>query len=312
MAAEPGAPRLEFHFLGVSTAGSSALRMFPAWMRALNRPDVELVGVDLPLHAREQLYRRAVAEIRENPMVAGGLVTTHKIDLLNAARDLFDELDPYARLCGEVNTIAKEAGRLTGYATDPVAGGVCLDKILGTGYFGRTGGHVLCLGAGGAGTALALTLAAREDSDRPARIMLADRLASRLAHAKKVLEKQGGATPVDYVESVGAVHNDALMAELPAGSLVINATGMGKDRPGSPISGAALFPEHGIAWELNYRGELVFLQQAREQQPARGLAVYDGWDYFVHGWATVISRVLSIDINEEMLGELAELAAAVR
>lgn len=281
-------------------------------MEALGRPEVRLVGVDLPLHAPTEQYREAVLAIRDDAAVAGGLVTTHKIDLLAAAHDLFDELDPYARLCGEVNTIAKEGARLVGYATDPQAGGACLDEMLGPGYFGRTGGHVLCLGAGGAGTALALTLAGRAAGDRPARIILVDTLATRLEHARGVLEQQGGATRIAYVASQAATQNDALMTGLPAGSLVINATGMGKDRPGAPITDAARFPEQGVVWELNYRGELEYLHQARAQQTARGLTIHDGWEYFVRGWATVIGHVLKLDINEQVIGRLGELAVGVR
>ena len=66
--------------------------------------------------------------------------------------------------------------------------------------------------------------------------------------------------------------NDALMSKLPEGSLVINATGMGKDRPGSPISEAGIFPKNGLVWELNYRGELDFLKQA--QSSKRSLTAY--------------------------------------
>jgi len=42
-------------------------------------------------------------------------------------------------------------------------------------------------------------------------------------------------------------------------SIVINATGMGKDTTDSPIINEGLFPKHGIAWEFNYRGELDFM-----------------------------------------------------
>ena len=52
---------------------------------------------------------------------------------------------------------------------------------------------------------------------------------------------------------------------LPPRSLVVNATGMGKDRPGSPLRAGAAFPERSAVWELNYRGELEFLRQARAQ-----------------------------------------------
>ncbi|MBK8047339.1 MAG: hypothetical protein IPK16_09605 [Anaerolineales bacterium] len=52
----------------------------------------------------------------------GAVVTTHKIDLLAAARDLFDELDPYAQALGEVSGIGKTGGNIFGFATDPLPG----------------------------------------------------------------------------------------------------------------------------------------------------------------------------------------------
>jgi shikimate 5-dehydrogenase len=76
----------------------------------------------------------------------------------------------------------------------------------------------------------------------------------------------------------------------------MNATGLGKDAPGSPITDAAVFPEDGIAWDFNYRGDLVFMDQARAQQTGRNLRIEDGWVYFIHGWTRVIAEVFHIDI----------------
>lgn len=106
--------------------------------------------------------------------------------------------------------------------------------------------------------------------------------------------------------------NDQLLADLPPGSIVANATGMGKDRPGSPISDEAPFPPYGIAWDFNYRGELDFLRQARSQVVERNLRVEDGWNYFVRGWALVITYVLNIRIDDDMLQLLAAQAAEMR
>jgi shikimate 5-dehydrogenase len=78
--------------------------------------------------------------------------------------------------------------------------------------------------------------------------------------------------------------------------MVINATGLGKDGPGSPLTDAVRFPENGLIWEFNYRGDLVFLDQARAQETARHLTVHDGWVYFIHGWTRVIAEVFDIDI----------------
>jgi shikimate 5-dehydrogenase len=92
--------------------------------------------------------------------------------------------------------------------------------------------------------------------------------------------------------------NDELLASMPPGSLIANATGMGKDRPGSPISTGSLFPKHSLVWEFNYRGDLPFLQHARAQEVARGLTVTDGWAYFVAGWLTVMGTVFAVPVDQ--------------
>ncbi|RME58485.1 MAG: shikimate dehydrogenase [Caldilineae bacterium] len=302
-----------FYFIGVTTGQSSSRRVFPRWMEALGRPEVVWQGVDLPIHAPAERYRQVVQHIKEQPLALGGLVTTHKIDLLAAAVDLFDALGPHARLTQEVSSIAKDAGKLVGRATDPVAGGLSLDSILGPGYFGRTGGHVLMLGAGGAAVALCLHLIQKPDpADRPERLIVVNRSRPRLERLQRMVE--GFATDIQfsYVQNADPARNDGLMAGLPPGSVVINATGMGKDTPGSPVTGAAPFPLNGVAWDLNYRGALDFLQQARAQQAARHLTVEDGWEYFIHGWSQVISHVLHVEIGPAMLERFAQLAAEVR
>ena len=101
---------------------------------------------------------------------------------------------------------------------------------------------------------------------------------------------------------------------MPPGSLVVNATGLGKDAAGSPISDAAKFPEGGLAWEFNYRGELEFLRQARAQEGERNLVVEDGWRYFVLGWSQVIGDVFDLEVPSSgpLFDRLSEAAAEVR
>jgi shikimate 5-dehydrogenase len=110
---------------------------------------------------------------------------------------------------------------------------------------------------------------------------------------------------VEYHVVGGVRDSDALLASMAEGSVIINATGAGKDRPGSPLSDAAVFPEGAIAWDFNYRGDLGFLVQARRQLPAA--QVHDGWRYFVFGWTQVIGEVFGIEMTA---GRLAVLEAA--
>jgi shikimate 5-dehydrogenase len=111
---------------------------------------------------------------------------------------------------------------------------------------------------------------------------------------------------------IEGIDHAQIMERLPQGSLVINATGMGKDTPGSPLTDQGLFPRNGIAWEINYRGELDFWQQAMAQKESRNLFVEYGWLYFLHGWTQVIAEVLHIELDEKTFARLGEIAADLR
>jgi shikimate 5-dehydrogenase len=297
------------YFIGVTTGRSAIMKVFPLWMRELGRPDVVIEGVDLEIHDTRDAYRAAVAQIKHDPLSLGALVTTHKIDLFEAAGDMFDWVDRYAEVCGEVSSISKREGRLEGHAKDPISAGLSLDGLLGDGYFDRTGGHVLCFGAGGSAAATLLHLMDKpRRPDRPRRFAVVNRSAPRLDRMRAMVERHGTDIEVVYVLNADPAANDALMAALPPGSVVINATGMGKDTPGSPVTDAGLFARGGVAWEFNYRGELPFLHQALAQREARGIHVEDGWVYFLHGWTQVIAQVLHVPIDSGRFDRLARVA----
>ena len=302
-----------FYFIGVTTAKSSIMKVFPLWAEELGRPEIVIEGLDLKIHDQPENYRAAVAQIKIDPLSLGALVTTHKMDLLEAARDMFDYLDPYARICGEVSSISKLDGRLEGHAKDPISAGFSMDAILGRDYFARTGGEVLIFGAGGSSVATLLHLINKPaPGDRPRRFSVVNRSQGRLDGMQRMVAGQQTDIAVTYICNQDARRNDAIMGALPEGSVVINATGMGKDTPGSPVTDAGLFPRHGIAWDYNYRGELDFMQQALRQRESRPVFVEDGWLYFVHGWTQVVAQVLHIDLTPELFGRLEALAATVR
>jgi shikimate 5-dehydrogenase len=302
-----------FYFVGVTTSKSSIMKVFPRWMEVLGRTDVVIEGIDHKLHDDPEAYRATVAQIKYDPLSLGGLVTTHKINLLNAARDMFDELHSSSELIGETSCISKRGGKLRAHAKDPITGGMSLDAILGDGYFGRTGGHMLCFGAGGSGKALSLHLMEKEDPvDRPERIVITNRSPGKLVALEEMVKKVGTDIEFEYVQNTDPKVNDGLMEKLPEGSVVINATGMGKDLPGSPITDEGIFPMNGVSWEINYRGELDFWHQSKAQEESRNLTIEDGWLYFLHGWTQVIAEVLDIDLDEETFEKLGDAAADLR
>jgi shikimate 5-dehydrogenase len=302
-----------FYFIGVTTGKSSIMKVFPLWMKVLGHEEVVMEGVDCKIHDEPGAYRRAVAQIKYDPLSLGSLVTTHKIDLLNAARDMFDYLDPYAMITGEVSCISKLDGRLEGHAKDPLTSGASLEAIIEPGYFGKTNGHVLCFGAGGSGVATLLHLINKKDKgDRPKKFTFVNRSQGRLDHAKEMVSGQKTDIEIEYICNSDPLINDKIMEKFPPYSIVINATGMGKDTPGSPITWEGKFPMHAIAWEFNYRGELDFMHQSLAQVESRHVKVEDGWIYFVHGWTQVVAQVLHFELTPALFEQLNQAASSVR
>jgi shikimate 5-dehydrogenase len=302
-----------FYFIGVTTGGSSINKVFPLWMEVLGRTEVILEGIDHKIHDDHENYRKSVAQIKYDPLSLGALVTTHKMNVYTAARDMFDFFDPYASTTGELSCISKLDGQLRGHAKDPITAGLSLEAIINPGYFGETGGHVFCLGAGGSALATLLYLINKPDrADRPQEFIAVNRSPGKLDHMQEMEERYDTDIEVEYIHNSDQARNDEVMASLPASSIVINATGMGKDTPGSPLTDQGVFPKNGIAWEFNYRGELDFMHQALRQVESRNLVVEDGWIYFLHGWSQVIAEVLQIDLTSELFKELDVAASSVR
>ncbi|MBU2937157.1 MULTISPECIES: shikimate dehydrogenase family protein [Pacificibacter] len=286
-----------FYFIGVTTGQSSIMTVFPKWADHLGLGDVHMQGIDMPPHDTSQNYRDVVNFIKTDPLSCGALVTTHKLDLFAAARDLFDEIDPHAALMAETSCLSKRDGKLICHAKDPVSSGLSIDGFLPPNHFATTGAEVFSMGAGGSTIALTWHLMQQSrGQNRPSRIVVSNRSQSRLDHIRQIHEQLDTDIPCDYVLAPTPEDNDAVLGLLKPRSLVINATGLGKDAPGSPLTFDAQFPKNAVVWELNYRGDLVFLDQANAQHDTKSLQIEDGWTYFIHGWTQVIAEVFDVDI----------------
>jgi len=279
------------YFIGVTTASSSIHRIFPRWTELAGVAGAALVGVDIPVEAPPEACRAAVGRLRDDPTAEGALVTTHKVALWRHARDLFTGFDADAATLGEISCIVKRGERLTGLGIDTLTAGLALREILPDAPFR---GHALILGAGGAAVALAVHL---YRDHQPAEVTLTDISAARLDQIRRL-------TPARLRLISRPEDHDRLLAALPPASLVVNATGMGKDRPGSPLTAAARFPAGAVAWDFNYRGELGFLDHAR----AQGIRAVDGWSYFLHGWSQILSRVFGFDLTPDLFAAMREAA----
>lgn len=302
------------YFIGVTTGKSSIMKVFPGWAEALGLNAV-IKGFDFPPNDRPENYREVVEFIKNDPNSLGALVTTHKINLFKASRDLFDGVGPYTQILDEVSSISKRDGELWGHAKDPITSGLSLEAIVDDGYWQTSGGHLLLLGAGGSSLALTLYLhnKACDGGDVPARIIVTNRSERRLHEMQEIHQRIGMVIPTDYHLAPTPELNDAQVQLLVPGSVVVNATGLGKDVPGSPLTDAVVFPENGVVWEFNYRGDLIFLDQAYAQQESKNLTIEDGWVYFIHGWTRVIAEVFHRDIptHGPEFDKLSDIAAAV-
>ena len=291
------ATRPTFYFIGVTTGQSSIMKVFPVWAEYLDLGVVEIKGIDFPVHDKPENYREAVNFLKNDPLSLGALVTTHKLDLFKASKEMFDVIDPHATLMAETSCISKRNGKLICHAKDPISSGLSLDGFLPEDHFANTDAELFSMGAGGSTIALTWHLMQENrGNNRPKKIVVSDRSQPRLAHIRDIHESLGSDIPIEYRLVERAQDNDNILASMAAGSVVVNATGLGKDSPGSPLSDAANFPKNAIIWELNYRGDLLFLDQAKAAKELQCLQIEDGWTYFIHGWTQVIAEVFSIEI----------------
>lgn len=311
---EPASVRT-MYFIGVTTGQSSIMKVFPKWAEHFGL-DAVIKGMDFEPHSDPTLYRDAVEFIKNDELSLGALVTTHKLDLVKASKDLFDGFGEYASLLGEASSISKRGPELWAHAKDPITSGLSLEAIVDERYWAGSGADIYLIGAGGSSLALTLYLInkAKAGGDAPRRIVVSNRSETRLKEMEEIHRRIGTNIAFEYHHCPQAEQNDKLVATLSPGSVIANATGLGKDRPGSPLTDDVEFPERAIVWDFNYRGNLIFLNQARAQQETRAVRIEDGWVYFIHGWTRVIAEVFHIDIptHGPEFDVLSTLAASTR
>ncbi|WP_062784008.1 shikimate dehydrogenase [Novosphingobium capsulatum] len=167
-----------------------------------------------------------------------------------AIMPLMDELAPSAQAAGAVNTVAIRDGRLIGHNTDMPG---FRDSLL-AGLPGAALGHVIQLGAGGAGSAVAnallsLGVARLElvDPDAARAGALATDLAARYPSARVLV------TPLADLDTAPA-------------DGIVNATPIGMAaKPGTPIPAEAIAAHHWLADIIYFPLETELLRVARSK-----------------------------------------------
>lgn len=292
-------------FIGVTTHNSFVNKVFNDWIRIINK-DAELIGINLDIDCAANDYSKIVTFLKSEPLALGSLVTTHKVRLYNYANQLFDELPETCSEFKEIGCIYKNGNSLCGEVTDLLTVKEALNVFLKQDYFKNMSSDFCILGGGGAGLALAYKILTGSET-KPQRLILTDINESRLITIKGILGKYDTENILE-LQVANVNQTDNIIDNLKDGSVIVNATGLGKDREGSPFSAKTNIPKDSYLWEFNYRGELDFLKIGQEQAKEKNLKLYDGWIYFIHGWAQVMSRVFHVDNIMDYFDKFLEVA----
>lgn len=286
------ADQTTMYFYGVTTGKSAIHRVFEAWKPLLGLEHVELRGIDVPLDSPRYVHRAVVEFIRDDVLSMGALITTHKLDVYRHASDLLRQVNDAAGRLDEVSSLVTSEGWIDGLALDTITSGLSIEALVPT----LGGRHIVSMGAGGAALALVDHLVHRDADDAPASVTVTDISRDRLDSVERIAANASHSIEIRTIVMEPGSNHDALIAAAGPGAVIINATGMGKDRPGSPVSDDIVFGEGSFIWEFNYRGELNFLHQAQARAEQDKLTISDGWLYFIHGWTRVIDSVFNLGI----------------
>jgi shikimate 5-dehydrogenase len=102
------------------------------------------------------------------------------------------------------------------------------------------------LRADGSGKEMTLHLIPKKvPADRPKRFVSVNRSQGRLDGMQAMVESLETDIKIEYIQIADPQINDQILAGMPDGMVVVNATGMGKDTPASPVTDAGVFPRPG-------------------------------------------------------------------
>lgn len=265
---KPDANTTTFAVLGHPVSHSLSPAMHNASLRALG-----LNAIYLAYDVREQDVPTAI-----KGMCALGFGGTNvTIPLKHAAYACMDHLAPCAKRLGVVNTVAYRDGETTGYNTDGV--GLLADLREQFGLHPR-GLKTLVLGCGGAGRAVALTMAA----EGAAQIMLANRTPARAAELADDVRAAGATSDVRVLPDDAEAWIEASLES----DLVIQCTSSGMRSDEHSLLPARAFRRDQCVYDLIYTQERTSLLHCAAATGARianglGMLLHQGAESF-HIW----------------------------
>jgi shikimate dehydrogenase len=221
-------------------------------------------GIDavyVPLHVRRPELRDAVKGLRALQVKGFNVTAPHKVNVLR----YLDNIEINASAIGSVNTVTNEDGKLRGFNTDGIGALKALEEADAT----VEGKSVLIFGAGGAGRAIAYTIAQHAKSVR-----LVNRTASKSrALANRI--RQRFRTEVTYAP----LSTNILRKFIKETNVIINASSMGSDgRTNPPMEADWLRPDQ-LVFDIVYRPLHTRLLQVAG---AAGARTINGLDMLVN------------------------------
>jgi shikimate dehydrogenase len=289
-------------FIGASASMSRANLYFAGWAGVVGLAGT-LIALDVAPDQGAGEYERLVGQLLV-PEVVGGVVTNHKVGLFREFRCRDWQVSDTATALEVVSCFRTAPGGFEGNAEEPLAIERAIREISAVNGAGPYR-ELLIFGAGGAGRAIAYA-ASRMSEFGLARINITDTRMNRVEDVRRLSRDWGAEVNVEL--ALNREVNNAMLKNAQPGCLVVNATGLGKDLRGSPLSSDSVFPMGSSAWDLNYRGGLDFLHHARTQSGGRGVRVFDGQTLFTAGWMEAMTYIARTHASDDVFARFQALA----
>ncbi|NKB48760.1 MAG: hypothetical protein GKS02_05265 [Alphaproteobacteria bacterium] len=277
------------YIVGTQPLPEALLKVYPKWARRFDHRSTAIELVNAPSAADAGGYGRFIEFLRDEYNAVGAVMASQASSVFEHARQLFDNADDDAELLGEIGVAVRTPGTLTALAPAKSAARLAYEHTFGS---DTAPPEALIIGASAPARALALALCTSAGKSTPPRVCLTtlDGKSMTEMRARVAALPEEQRPMLRHIES--QLEHDRLVTLLPPGSLVVNAMGpIDKDTP-SPVGSAALFPENGLAWDLDAVGiSSPFLDKARQQRQERGLRLADGPVFYKYQWLTAAAAV---------------------
>ncbi len=247
---------------------SASPAMYNACFRKMNTD-----AVYLAFRVGKEGIRGAMESMRLLDIKGANISMPNKQEVIK----YLDEISDEARLCGAVNTVVNDSGRLKGYNTD-IFGAVRAVRGMGAGISGQS---VCIFGLGGAGRAI-LTGMAFQGASHISVIVRRRRAEEHRAFTSVISDASGVDIGIYDIEDPEALKRETLAADI-----VINATdvGMGDDAGSSVIPDVTYLKPGQYVMDAVYSPERTRLMDIAERAGAaakngRDMLIFQGAEAF--------------------------------